>query len=297
MKITSIIFLVVGIVISITGYILCNSAENMAKNAGEYDLLFEYNYDDNGNIVNEYSFSKDNMIELDANGNEIKKKAVQKISVTFSNMDIRVIGGAERSRIVFQNMEPMRYYYHIGNNALYVSDVPSITNILQSEGLGFDGLRKFLNTSKYKGKEQVILYVSDADDLKQYDFDLTDCTITMDDLVGAYDMRLTAKNSTIKLENCTTKSTLRLSLTNCDTTMKTVDYTETLVEGSGGTLHYDDTSISYLFRYDISSEGGSLNLNGIDQEIPSYTANLSGEDYHSLSIAMTGTKLTILCNG
>ena len=110
-------------------------------------------------------------------------------------------------------------------------------------------------------------------------------------------MRLTAKNSTVKLENCATESTLRLKLTGCDTTMIGVDYSETLVEGSGGSFTYDDTSISYLFRYDISSEGGSLNLNGVDQEIPSYTANLSGEDYHSLTLAMTGTKLTIRCNG
>ena len=297
MKITSVIFLIVGIVISITGYILCRSAESIAKDAGEYDLLFEYNYDDDGNIVNEYAFSKDSMVEISPEGTEIPKSAVHKTSLTFSNMDIRVVGGAERSRIVFQNMEPMRYYYHIGNEALYVSDVPSITNIIQSEGLGFDGLRKFLNTSKYDGKQQVILYVSDADSLLQYDFDLNNCTITIENIVGAYDMRLTAKNSTVKLENCATESTLRLKLTGCDTTMIGVDYSETLVEGSGGSFTYDDTSISYLFRYDISSEGGSLNLNGVDQEIPSYTANLSGEDYHSLTLAMTGTKLTIRCNG
>jgi hypothetical protein len=79
--------------------------------------------------------------------------------------------------------------------------------------------------------------------------------------------------------------------------MTGVDYTETIVEGSLGSFLYDDTSISYLFRYDISSEGGSLNLNGVDQTLPNYTANQAGEDYHSFLLSMTGTKLTIRCNG
>ena len=297
MKITSVIFLVVGLVISITGYILCRSAEGIAKDAGEYDLLFEYNYDDEGNIVNEYAFSKDNMVEISPEGNEITKSAVRKVSLTFSDMDIQVVGGAERSRVLFKNMEPMLYYRYISGKGLYVTDVPSITNIIQSEGMGFDGLRKYLNTGKYDGKKQVVLYVSDADALTQYDFTFTNCTVTINNIVGAYDMRLTAKNSAVKMENCSTESTLRLKLTKCDTTMIGVDYTETLIEGSGGTLTYDDTSISYLFRYNISSEGGSLNLNGIDQKVPSYAANLDGEDYHSLSVAMIGTKLTIRCNG
>jgi len=119
----------------------------------------------------------------------------------------------------------------------------------------------------------------------------------MVNIVGSYDMRLTATDSTISMTNCTTASTMRLDLTNCNTTLETVDYTELLIQGSGGELRYDDTAIAYLFRYDISSEGGSLNLNGIDQELPSYTANLSGEDFHSMSLHMTGTKLTILCSG
>lgn len=297
MKITSVIFLVVGLVISITGYILCGAAERMAKEAGEYDMLFEYNYDDEGNIVNEHEFSKDAVITTDAEGNEVRQKAVHKVSLTFSDMNIRVIGGAERSRIVFMNMEPLRYYHHISNYALYVSDVPSITNIIQSDSLQFDGLRRYLNTGKYKGKPQVVLYVSDADELKQYDFDLKNCTISLENLVGFYDMRLTAKNSTVTMQNCTTQSTLRLKLEDCKTTLSAVDYTETIIEGSGGNLFYDDTAIAYLFRYDISSEGGSLNLNGVDQAVPTYLANQSMEDYHSLLIAMTGTKLQMVCNG
>ena len=297
MKVSSVIFLVVGLVITITGYILCGVAESMAKDAGGYDLLFEYNYDEEGNIVNEYEFSKDTIIETDAQGNEDKKRAVRKVSLTFTDMEIVVVGGAERSRIVFQNMSQGSYYYFIRNNVLYATNHFSLTNFLQSEGLGFDGLRKYLNTSKYDGKERVILYIEDADELKQYDFTLTNCDIRLENLNGEYDMRLEAKNSKVIMQNSTTKSTLRLTLDNCNTTLRGVDYNETLIKGDGGSLTYDDTSISYLFRYDISSEGGSLNLNGVDQLFPSYTANLSGQDYHSLSIAMVGTKLTILCNG
>ncbi len=297
MKITSVIFLVVGIVISVTGYFLCSMAESIAKNAGAYDMLFEYNYDDEGNIVDEYAFSKDAIVEVDPDGKENKKSAVRKVSLTFSDMDVLVVGGADRSRVVFRNLSQGRYYYYISNEALYVSDKPTITNIIQSEGLRFDGLRKYLNTGKYAGKEQVVLFVSDADDLRQYDLTLTNCTLNMQNITGSYDMRLTATNSKIEMQNCQTDSTLRLTLDKCDTVLDAVDFKENLIKGSGGTLSYDDTAIAYLFRYDISSEGGSLNLNGVDQEFASYTANLSGEDYHSLSITMIGTKLTVRCNG
>ena len=297
MKVTSVIFLVVGLVISITGYILCGVAEGMAKDAGGEDLLFEYNYDEEGNIVNEYEFSKETIIETDAQGNETKKWAVRKVSLTFTDMEIVVVGGADRSRIVFQNMSQGSYYYFIRNNVLYATNHFSLTNFLQSEGLSFDGLRKYLNTSKYDGKERVILYVEDADELKQYDFTLKNCDIRLENLNGEYDMRLEAKNSKVVMQNSTTKSTLRLTLDNCKTTLDTVDYIEMLVKGSGGELFYNDTAIAYLFRYDIRSEGGSLNLNGVDQSIALYQANLSGTDYHSMALDMTGTKLVVHCNG
>ena len=297
MKITSVIFLIVGIVISIGGYALCSMATKMANDAGAYDMLFEYNYDDEGNIIEEYSFSKDTVIELDKDGKEITKKAVRKVSLTFSNIKIHIVGGQDRSRVVFRNLAQGRYYYFISNEALYVTDELTITNVIQSEGLGFDGLRKYLNTGKYKGEPEVVLFISDVDDLHQYDFNFNNCEVTLENLSGSYDMRLTAKNSKINMQNCRTESTLRLTLDKCQTTIAAVDFNETLIKGSGGTLSYDDTSIAYLFRYDISSEGGSLNLNGVDQEFPSYTANLSGEDYHSLSIAMVGTELTVRCNG
>ncbi|MBE6671909.1 MAG: hypothetical protein E7599_00100 [Ruminococcaceae bacterium] len=297
MKISSVIFLVVGLVISITGYIVCGVAESMAKSAGGYDLLFEYNYDEEGNIVKEYEFSKDTIIETDAEGNEVKKHAVRKVSLTFTDMDILVVGGADRSRVVFQNMSEGSYYYHISNNVLYVTNHFTLPNFLQSEGLSFDGMRKYLNTSKYDGKKQVILYVEDADELKQYDFKLNNCRIELENINGAYDMRLEAKSSTVTMKNCSTESTLRLTLDKCKTVLDTVDYIETLIKGSGGELTYNDTAIPYLFRYDIRSEGGSLNLNGVDQSSAIFQANLSGSDYHSLSLDMTGTKLTVYCNG
>lgn len=297
MKVSSVIFLVVGLVISITGYVICGIAEGMAKDAGSYDRLFEYNYDEEGNIVNEYEFSKDTIIETDAQGNEVTKRAVRKVSLTFTDMDITVIGGADRSRVVFQNMSQGSYYYHIGNNVLYVTNHFTLPNFLQSEGLGFDGLRKYLNTSKYDGKKKVLLYVEDADDLKQYDFNLTNCTINLENLNGEYDMRLEATNSNVTMKNCSTKSTMRLTLNDSKTNLETVDYIEMMILGSGGELNYNDTAIPYLFRYDVRSEGGSLNLNGVDQSAAIFQANLSGTDYHSLSLDMTGTKLIFLCNG
>ena len=233
MKITSVIFLVVGIVISIGGYFFCSMATSMAKKSGAYDMLFEYNYDDEGNIIDEYAFSKETIIEVDKDGKEHKKRAVRKVSLQFSNMNVRIVGGADRSRIVFQNLAQGRYYYYISNDALYVSDEPTITNIIQSEGLGFDGLRKYLNTSKYNGESQVILYVADVDDLRQYDFEFSGCTVSIENINGSYDMRLNAKNSDILFENSRTDSTLRLTLDNCNTTLRGVDYNETLIKGDG----------------------------------------------------------------
>ncbi len=141
MKPTSIIFLILSVILIISGVIICVIAGALAKNDG-IELYVDY-YDDNGNAV----------VEHDLTG-----KKPSEIKIDLDKAYVSVIGGAEKSYVKVENYPTKAYDYWVTDGSVNMKDAGILsifTSIRINEaGFGFNGLRHYLALGKYKGMQR-----------------------------------------------------------------------------------------------------------------------------------------------
>lgn len=199
MKPASIITLIVSVLIIVAGIITCSVAENMAEKAGQ-SLYSEI--DTNNNNTRTFDFS-----ELDIN----------KIELYFSDAEVSVFGGSEKSYIEFVNFKSNYYSLSTSSSLITFNETPDITSILTfwESGFSFKGLRYVFNLNRdntvLNEKKEVRIYLTNESTVKQLYIEATDCTLNVDNAVTSTDYILVAENITLNTSNIMTSSALNIN--------------------------------------------------------------------------------------
>lgn len=189
MKPISIIFLVFSLVLFIFGSILCSSAVSQAK--AQNIALFDYQADDNGNIISKIEFSDEN---------------ITKIIVDAGKCNVNIYGNAIETYAELINFEKNKYSISTNGSCFNLSDSMSWKSFvhLDSNGLSFDGLRYILpgsDTHKPKVKKDaertVNIYLSAAETVKQFDITVVNGSINVSDIHTSADINLKAESGNI----------------------------------------------------------------------------------------------------
>lgn len=242
MKVTSVIFLILSLVLIVSGLFLCNYARNQAPN----DAAIDGPSIEDGQILTEIEYSDQN---------------VSRISLDLKDCTVTIHGGAKTSYVKLTNFEPNKYIGTVSNKTLKISNNISISDYLNLDGSGvsFAGVWRTLRSfflADDDTEKSVDIYLSDDEDIKQIAINLTNSDIQIMDVGQKCDITLTGSDSNVEL-NSLNFSTMTFECTNTDLSMLSVSAESFNLEMTDGDLTMRTVSMDEL-EFDISKS--KLNL-------------------------------------
>ena len=205
MKPVSIIFLIIAVVLTVVGLLMCSIAALQAKRQGIE--LFDTKIVD-GQSESEYDFSED---------------TIGKIQIKADDCDVSVICGADKNLVKMKNFPSAGYICEVDNRALVIEDTVNlfdIADIIENGKIRIKGFRYYLRDRKITvGKKSLEVYISDKFDIKIIDITVntgnvniigyennTDYTVnitkgdfTASDIVTTSDVTVTTEQGAIDL--------------------------------------------------------------------------------------------------
>lgn len=194
MKFTSIIFIFISVILVIGGIFTMTYARKLA---GDDVLIDGYSWTEDGQNITTMSLENTEII---------------KIALTLSDCDVVVAGGAEESYVELKNFKPNAYLCTTSGRSLTVSDNISIMDYLSFDGSGmkFAGVwptlyteYKTRNLSKEEMRRSIVVHVKDSEELKQINLSLSNCSLSLHDIAGTGDIKISGSDSEIELSNIT----------------------------------------------------------------------------------------------
>ena len=168
MRPASLIFLVLAVILAISGVITCSVAKSMAAKEGVE--LFYQTIDTENNSTYTYDMSAD---------------TVNKIVLNISDADINIIGNAKSNYIELINFNINTYGFTVSNNVLTVDDTLSLMSIFNftEGGIEFKGLRHYLNTNAFASKPKTVnIYLTEASMVKMMNITLASGDLNISDI-------------------------------------------------------------------------------------------------------------------
>ncbi len=248
MKTSSIIFIFVGIICIILGLLFCKTADAQARADGFN--LHEGLYDADGNIKKNFSFSLEDEVN------------VSKIAINLEGVEVEIIGGASKSEIICENLATGTYACTVSNKVISITNVLDSSTILDALGsIRFEGIRNFFDPNLLTKKDsKIYIYINeDSETIKQIAFELDNCDVKVQNVVGSLDIRLKAEDSNIIFSDCSTDSSV-----NCDVKNSNIDFINFEFNRSEFTLEEStykfESTLVLLYRFDIVSNK-EINVN------------------------------------
>lgn len=199
MKPVSVIFLLVSVVLVITGIIMCSAAMLQANNTGVelYDTVIV-----DGRSEAVYDFSSEN---------------ISKIQIDVNDCNVEIVYGASEDKVIIRNFSSAGYVYDIENKAVLVEDamnISSLEDVLIDVAQGdfhFKGFRYFLRDRELSGEQkEITVYLSGKFDIKVVDVAVENGMISVKNGTGSTDYTLYAEKGDIYLSDTVTDSVANL---------------------------------------------------------------------------------------
>jgi len=266
-KLSSILFAIIGASMMIAGLILGLVANSMATTAGHE--FFAQRNDEDGNITMEYPIFGEGGIAGD--------RLITRILIEARNTDVVIFGGEvdgvpiERSRVVVYNMFFPFYSVNVSSGAVNITNMLDFGMLIETGGAGleFNGIHSFLNRGmlRRRRQQQIRVYLSDDDLLHQIDLQLENVDLTMVNLSRETDIFINATGGTATLDNIRTDSTLRVDALNSNLTVQNVDFGNVAMNLENSEMVLDLSTMQSSFDFNIAppeedGELGSLTVNG-----------------------------------
>lgn len=187
MKITSVIFLILSVVLIFGGLFLCKYARDHAPN----DEAIDGPTIEEGQIFDEINYAEQN---------------VSRIALNLEDCAVTIHGGAKSSYVELTNFEPNKFIGSVTNKTLTVSNNISISDYLNLDGSGvrFTGVWRTLRSyylADDTADKTVDIYLSDDEDIKQLALTVSGADVKILDVSQKCDITLNATNSTVELSS------------------------------------------------------------------------------------------------
>jgi len=252
MKPTSMIFLVLSLILIFGGFMTCNVAKSMA--ASQNIPIYDTTFDSNGDAVFTY---------------DISDTALNKLILNFSDVDVNIIGNAERSYIELKNFDVNSYRVTLsGGNVTVDGTVGFLSSLLDMSagGIQFKGLRYFLlDKPDPERPRSVTVYLTALSELKSLNVSLKQGTVTFENIHNTLDYSVSLNNANASFRNVISTSIASISASSSNVTMigsrfVTVNAT---VENGNITITGKDVLSFQRTSYQLSvKETGNILYNG-----------------------------------
>ncbi len=283
MRPASIIFLVLSLILIITGSVICSRATREAEADG-FNLL-ERETDEDGNSIRSYPLTKEKEDDPE----------ILKLQVKLKGVELTIEGGQERSYVEVWNRGAVFNCFK-ANKVMTVSNLLDFADIIESSGSGFefDGIRKYMDFHIFETKKtKVVIYLSNDEPLKQIELQLEDCDATMRGVDSSLDLIAKSTNSRLSLQEIKTDSHIRLEATGGSIEAEDLLFAGMDLDLAGCKFALDETNFSALYPigYSLTMEDASLTVNGLPVLENEYTYAAGAE--HALTGKVSGGEVEL----
>ncbi len=272
MKPTSIIFLAMSLILLFGGFMTCKVAESMAEKQGV--KIYSQEKDENGDAVYTYNLSSEE---------------ITKLSLVFSNVDVKVHRTEKESYIKLTNFSTSSYSTSLSGNSVSVNGTVSAVSTLidfSGGGIGFKGLRYlFLDEPDSSRTRSVDLYLSSDSAIKTVDIKSEKGNVILDSLDGKLDFFIDVSGADVILNNLKNTAVVNISATSGNVNVNSSVISSLTVTTESGDITvksnglYSENDASYMLK----SQEGSVVYNETDK----------GPSYHTvIPEALCNIKLT-----
>ena len=287
MKLGSIIGLVICCILLITGGILCAAGYVSARNSGQY-LFTQTN--ENGTFF----------------VGDIDDGSTTTIKLGVSDAKIKIIGGADKSKIEFLNYNPNYYVLSSTAKVINFEEVESFSSMLKiwENGFSFKGLRYIFDFNDYGSAErpkEIHIYVTDISSLSTIDIDAVNAEISFENVDLSGDITIRTETGSVDLSNVSCGKFISVHGTDLNASLKGVVCEQLSLSAESSDIYAENSSFTSAEitvsdgrvdfyspvsfdngKLSIVSETGGILLNGspvtgaysIDSETPERTLRI-----------------------
>ncbi len=193
MKLTSVIFLIISVILIFSGIFLCQYAREQAPNEGAID---GYVVNKNGDTVVEHYFEEGGM---------------STITLDLDECDVQIIKGGEDTYVVMENFLSSRYICAISGKILTVSNNITFADYINFDGTGvkFGGVWQTLRAmfvDKGNTDRTIYVYVGQEETIKQINVNANGGVIRLVGFNDGQNIKLSVNNSTVEMDGITAES-------------------------------------------------------------------------------------------
>lgn len=246
MKVTSIVFLVISILLVITGAVVLNKSVEMAEEKNVD--LFKQTLKDNGDLVNTVELSVEN---------------TNKININLKNTDINIIGNSEKAYVEIINFNVIEYSTFTNNRTFNIENdlMSAVKGSAEGGKIHFDGVREFLRKDEYnKDQKRVNIYLTPDSTVKIFDIKIENGTINVKDLDLLCDFYTVINEGSFVCENTPKISYIKSEIKKGDVKVNKAYVANADINIENGNIELT-TPTSYVYDFDIESETGKIRYN------------------------------------
>lgn len=246
MKVTSIVFLVISILLVIGGSVVLNKSVEMAdeKNID----LFKQTLRDNGDLVETIELSDEN---------------TSKININLKNTDINIIGNSEKSYVEVINFNAIEYSTYNNNRTFNIENdlISAVIGRAEGGSIQFDGVRDYLRNDEYnKNEKRVNIYLSSQCVVKIFDINIENGNVTVENLDWLCDFYSVINEGSFACKNTPKISFVKAQIKKGDVRLDKAYVANADINIENGNIEFS-TPDSYVYDYNIESETGKIKYN------------------------------------
>ncbi len=251
MKPTSIIFLVLSIILIITGYVSCEIAEGMAQTEGV--SLYSDEVDEAGNRVNTIHF----------NSNEYDR-----IEVNITKAKVYLCVGDEE-KVVLKNYTEGSFTGSASGVSYIITDNQSAIDMITSGNfnLSFSGIRHYWHDRDILSREkEVYIYTTEQTAVNAIDIVLGEGTLTIDKYKAPFDVMAQVDAGEVHIKE-SEAAAFNITGSNCSLYADASTAQRFHADIKNGNITLKNTEASSLAKLNIAESGDvNVELGGLESE-------------------------------
>jgi len=269
LKATSIVFLVISVILVISGNIMRSEAIKRAD--ADNIELFSQELDKNGNLA-EYT--------------EFSDSSTNKINITLKDTDVNIIGNSERSYVEVLNFNAIEYSVYSNNTALNIENdlISSVVGRAEGGSISFNGVRDYVRDYIDKvehNKEKIVnIYLSKNAEIKIFDIKLENGNINFENISSTSDYIISVEKGDVTVRNTPVISLFKIDCNKGLLNLVNTFVTKAEINLKNGNVNFTSL-VDKIYNFDIEAETGDITVNNekkkgtFKTELETYDASFS----------------------
>ncbi|MBR5322854.1 MAG: hypothetical protein IKU48_04855 [Clostridia bacterium] len=245
MKKTSIVFLIISVILILTGIVIKNKSVALAEK--ENIKIYRQELTENGDLIETVEFSPEN---------------TNKINIKLKDTDVNVIGNAEKNYIEIINFNTLEYSAYSNNRSFNIENdiISALSGRAESGNISFDGIRDFVRLDKHNTERKINVYISASAQIKIFDIDIENGNVSFNNINQICDYNVKINQGNITLSGTPTVSLTDFYIKKGNISLDDAFIANAKLKTENGNVNFSTLS-NIIYDYEIEAETGIIKIN------------------------------------